>query len=227
VPAKKLSAEAQITAERKKLTDQLYRSLPHTQKPPVAELLSPLIDSYNQHVKNKNISLAQGYNLLAEDLMSMCNQASQDGRRDLALSLFIENRKVLARALQARLSEKYSLSTWLRLLHLRWHGLVSGYGTRPGRLILWTLLVIYWWSFFFLLANYLSIINGAHLIFETSNAFSIFSYLYFSVQNFLPMGGSPVTALTFGGQLLLTSESIMGYLLSGYLIELIVRRSRF
>lgn len=80
MPAKKLSAEAQITAQRKKLTDQLYRQLPHTQKPPLSELLSPLIDFYNQQVKNKDINLAEGYNLLAEDLMSMCNQASQDSQ---------------------------------------------------------------------------------------------------------------------------------------------------
>jgi hypothetical protein len=227
LPAKKPVTESQIAPQRKKLVDKLYHQLPQTTKPTLSESLSPLVDFYSQRVKSKGISLFQGYSLLAEDLMSLCNRASGDGRRDLASHLFVENRKALTRALQSSLGEKYSFSAWLRLLHLRWHGLVSGYGTRPGRLILWIVLVIYWWSFFFILANYLSITNNAHLVFETSNAFSIFSYLYFSVQNFLPMGGSPITALTFGGQLLLTSESIVGYILSGYLVELIVRRSRF
>jgi len=187
-----------------------------------------LIDYYNSIVKENTLNLAQGYHLLCQDLMFMSRLASKEGRRQLARLLFEENRKMFKRALSAELSKRPSLSLWLRLLHLRWHGMVSGYGTRPGRLILTMFLVVYWWGFFFIAANYLSIVGNSMLVLDTSYAFSMFSYLYFSLTNFLPLSGSTqVVPLTFGGQMLVVTEAVLGYILTAYLIELIVRRSKF
>ncbi len=220
--------EEETLQKRRELVEETYNRFPEVKLPKLSQNLKSLVEFYNQQVKDRKLTVSLGYSLLSQDLMYMSKRASVDGRRRLARLLFEENRKMLKRALSAELSERPSLSRWLRLLHLRWHGMVSGYGTRPGRLILTMFLVVYWWGFFFIAANYLSIVGNSMLVLDTSYAFSMFSYLYFSLTNFLPLSGSTqVVPLTFGGQMLVVTEAVLGYILTAYLMELIVRRSKF